>query len=94
VLAVDGGNSKLDAVLLSRGGRVLGAARGRGASFSPHDHDGSFTRLDATVARLPQRRHHARPGPDRRCRRALPGRGRSAGGRPPAQPQPARAPLG
>ena len=51
MLAVDGGNSKLDVVLLSRGGRVLGAARGRGASFSPQDHDGSFARLDATVAR-------------------------------------------
>ena len=51
MLAVDGGNSKLDVVLLSRGGRVLGAARGRGASFAPHDHDGSFARLDATVAR-------------------------------------------
>jgi N-acetylglucosamine kinase-like BadF-type ATPase len=39
VLAVDGGNSKLDAVLLSRGGRVLGAARGGGASFAPDDHE-------------------------------------------------------
>jgi N-acetylglucosamine kinase-like BadF-type ATPase len=51
VLAVDGGNSKLDVVLLSRGGRVLGAARGRGASFSPHDHDRSFARLESTVLR-------------------------------------------
>ncbi|HEX2587520.1 MAG TPA: BadF/BadG/BcrA/BcrD ATPase family protein [Gaiellales bacterium] len=51
ILAVDGGNSKLDAVLLSRGGRVLGAARGGGASFSPHDHDESFAELAATVGR-------------------------------------------
>ncbi|HET6849283.1 MAG TPA: BadF/BadG/BcrA/BcrD ATPase family protein [Gaiellales bacterium] len=51
VLAVDGGNSKLDAVLLSRGGRVLGAARGGGASFSPDDHEQSFAELAATVGR-------------------------------------------
>jgi N-acetylglucosamine kinase-like BadF-type ATPase len=51
ILAVDGGNSKLDAVLLSRGGRVLGAARGAGASFSPEDHDESFAELAATVGR-------------------------------------------
>jgi len=50
VLAVDGGNSKLDAVLVSRGGRVLGAARGRGASFSPSAHDSSFARLETTIA--------------------------------------------
>jgi N-acetylglucosamine kinase-like BadF-type ATPase len=50
LLAVDGGNSKLDAVLLSRGGRVLATARGRGASFSPGDHDRSFTRLETAVA--------------------------------------------
>lgn len=51
VLAVDGGNSKLDAVLLSRGGRVLGAARGGGASFAPDDHERSFAELAATVTR-------------------------------------------
>ena len=51
ILAVDGGNSKLDAVLLSRGGRVLGAARGGGASFSPGDHEESFAELAATVGR-------------------------------------------
>jgi N-acetylglucosamine kinase-like BadF-type ATPase len=51
VLAVDGGNSKLDAVLLSRGGRVLGAARGGGASFSPDVHEQSFAELAATVGR-------------------------------------------
>jgi N-acetylglucosamine kinase-like BadF-type ATPase len=49
VLAVDGGNSKLDAVLLSRGGRVLGTARGRGASFSPDAHERSFARLEAAL---------------------------------------------
>ena len=51
LLAVDGGNSKLDAVLLSRGGRVLGAARGGGAGFSPWDHEESFAELAATVGR-------------------------------------------
>jgi N-acetylglucosamine kinase-like BadF-type ATPase len=51
ILAVDGGNSKLDAVLLSRGGRVLGAARGGGASFSPEDHEQSFAELGATMGR-------------------------------------------
>jgi N-acetylglucosamine kinase-like BadF-type ATPase len=50
VLAVDGGGSKLDAVLLGRSGAVLGTARGRGASFSPDDHDASFARLEATLA--------------------------------------------
>ncbi len=51
ILAVDGGGSKLDAVLVSRGGRVLGAARGGGASFSPDDHEQSFAELAATVGR-------------------------------------------
>jgi N-acetylglucosamine kinase-like BadF-type ATPase len=50
VLAVDGGNSKLDAVLLGRSGRVLGTSRGRGAGFSPDHHDASFARLEATLA--------------------------------------------
>jgi N-acetylglucosamine kinase-like BadF-type ATPase len=49
VLAVDGGNSKVDVVLLGADGRVLGSARGNGASFSPQDHDRSFTVLDRTL---------------------------------------------
>jgi N-acetylglucosamine kinase-like BadF-type ATPase len=49
VLAVDGGNSKLDAVLVAADGSVLGAARGRGASFSPDDHESSFAELTRTV---------------------------------------------
>lgn len=51
VLAVDGGNSKLDLVLLGADGRLLGSARGRGASFSPEDHDRSFAVLEATLRR-------------------------------------------
>jgi len=51
ILAVDGGNSKLDAVLVGADGRVLGAARGRGASFSPGEHDSSFEILTRTVRR-------------------------------------------
>jgi N-acetylglucosamine kinase-like BadF-type ATPase len=49
ILAVDGGNSKLDAVVVAADGRVLGAARGRGASFAPGDHDESFAELARTV---------------------------------------------
>jgi N-acetylglucosamine kinase-like BadF-type ATPase len=51
VLAVDGGNSKVDVVLLGGDGRVLGSARGEGASFSPEDHDRSFDVLDRTLRR-------------------------------------------
>ncbi len=49
ILAVDGGNSKLDAVVVAADGRVLGTARGRGASFSPGDHEESFDVLTRTV---------------------------------------------
>lgn len=49
VLAVDGGNSKVDVVLLGADGRLLGAARGGGASFSPEDHDRSLAVLDRTI---------------------------------------------
>jgi N-acetylglucosamine kinase-like BadF-type ATPase len=51
VLAVDGGNSKLDVALLGADGRLLGAARGKGATFSPTDHDRSFGVLRDTVRR-------------------------------------------
>ena len=50
VLAVDGGNSKIDAVLVAADGAVLGAARGQGASFAPQDHDASVETLVATIA--------------------------------------------
>ncbi len=69
MLAVDGGNSKLDAVLIAADGSVLGAARGSGASFSPLDHEASFAELTRTVhaaARSagidPERRTIARVG--------------------------------
>jgi N-acetylglucosamine kinase-like BadF-type ATPase len=45
VLAVDSGATKIDAVLLTAKGEVLGCARGPGASFSPSDHDRSMERL-------------------------------------------------
>src|SRR2546428_426209 len=51
ILAVDGGNSKLDAVLIGADGTVLGTARGHGASFSPGDHENSFQELTRTVQR-------------------------------------------
>src|SRR5437867_10451267 len=51
ILAVDGGNSKLDAVLIGADGTVLGAARGHGASFAPGDHEDSFDELTRTVHR-------------------------------------------
>jgi N-acetylglucosamine kinase-like BadF-type ATPase len=50
VLAVDGGNSKVDVALVSAGGEVLGAARGRGASFTPDSMQRSVaTLLDAVT---------------------------------------------
>ena len=51
VLAVDGGNSKLDVALVAAGGAVLGAARGQGASFTPEDHEASMRTLVDTVER-------------------------------------------
>ncbi|MDX6534113.1 MAG: hypothetical protein QOF68_1857 [Gaiellales bacterium] len=51
VLAVDGGNSKIDVVLLGADGRVLGSARGERASFSPEDHEASLAVLHRTVRR-------------------------------------------
>jgi N-acetylglucosamine kinase-like BadF-type ATPase len=55
VLAVDGGNSKIDAVLLTAKGEVLGSARGQGASFGPDDHDHSVAVLAATVREARER---------------------------------------
>ena len=95
VLAVDGGNSKLDAVLLSARRRVLGAARGRGASFSPQRSRGSFAapRRAPSPGRAAAAGIDPERGPIARCGRALPGRRRSAGGRPPPRRSAAR-PLG
>lgn len=50
VLAVDGGNSKTDVVLLDRGGRVLGAARGPGSNHAHSDHDQVMALIDSLVA--------------------------------------------
>jgi N-acetylglucosamine kinase-like BadF-type ATPase len=45
ILAVDGGNSKVDAVLLSADGEVLGAGRGGPAPFAPGEEDKSIAAL-------------------------------------------------
>ncbi len=49
ILAVDGGNSKVDVALVAADGAVLGAARGPGASFMPEDHEASMETLVATI---------------------------------------------
>jgi N-acetylglucosamine kinase-like BadF-type ATPase len=55
VLAVDSGNSKIDAAVAAADGTVLAAARGVGCSFSPHDHDRSIERVAAVVDRVRRR---------------------------------------
>ena len=45
VLAVDGGNSKVDVALVGADGALLGAARGAGTPFTPELHDVSLRRL-------------------------------------------------
>ena len=67
LLAVDGGNTKLDAVLLSARGDVLGAARGDGSSWNADDEERSIATLLDTVRRAcvdagldPERRPVAR----------------------------------
>lgn len=49
VLAVDGGGSKVDAVLLSRGGRVLGAARVRGLRWEQTGDDLHISSIEEAV---------------------------------------------
>jgi N-acetylglucosamine kinase-like BadF-type ATPase len=51
VLAVDGGNSKLDVALVDAGGVVLGAARGGGAPFTPDSMGESIGTLLGTARR-------------------------------------------
>jgi len=51
VLAVDGGNSKVDVALAAADGSVLGAARGGGASFAPDEMERSIATLLDTVTR-------------------------------------------
>jgi N-acetylglucosamine kinase-like BadF-type ATPase len=50
VLAVDGGNSKTEVVLIDRSGVVLGAARGPGSNHSHSDHDSVMLLIDDLVA--------------------------------------------
>ena len=49
VLAIDGGNSKTDVVLVGRDGAVLGSARGPGTSAEQHRFDTSKVVLDDLV---------------------------------------------
>ena len=51
ILAVDGGNSKVDVALVRADGVVLGAARGSGTPFSPGTEDRSIEALRDAVAR-------------------------------------------
>jgi len=51
ILAVDGGNSKIDAAFVGRDGSLLGAARGGGASFTPSEGAPSVATLVAGVKR-------------------------------------------
>jgi N-acetylglucosamine kinase-like BadF-type ATPase len=55
VLAVDSGNSKIDVLLLTADGRVLGSARGAGCSFAPSEHDGSLVALSAAIRKARDR---------------------------------------
>jgi len=52
VLAVDGGNSKTELLLVDAAGQVLASARGPGASPHALGVDGSFDRLDGLVDQL------------------------------------------
>ena len=49
ILAVDGGNSKVDAVLLARDGTLLGRGRGGAAPFSPGREQPSLASVEAAV---------------------------------------------
>jgi N-acetylglucosamine kinase-like BadF-type ATPase len=51
VLAVDGGNSKTEVVLLDRLGNVLGVARGPGSNHAHSDHQTVMRLIDSLVAR-------------------------------------------
>jgi N-acetylglucosamine kinase-like BadF-type ATPase len=50
ILAVDGGNSKVDVALVTADGAVLGAARGGGTPFSPGSEERSIAALLGAVA--------------------------------------------
>jgi N-acetylglucosamine kinase-like BadF-type ATPase len=50
VLAVDGGGSKTDVVLIDRHGKVVGAARGAGSNHTHSDHASAMRVIDALVA--------------------------------------------
>jgi N-acetylglucosamine kinase-like BadF-type ATPase len=51
VLAVDGGNSKVDVALIAADGTLLGAARGGGAPFTPGEMQASIATLVETARR-------------------------------------------
>jgi N-acetylglucosamine kinase-like BadF-type ATPase len=55
VLAVDSGNTKIDAALIARDGSLLGVASGRGCSFAPGDEERSMAALTAVLEAVCER---------------------------------------
>lgn len=49
ILAVDGGGSKIDAALVSKGGNLLGAARWNGSTYDSSDKVGSLEGVAASI---------------------------------------------
>ncbi len=49
MLAVDGGGSKIDAALISKGGRVLGGARWHGSTYDSSDRVGALDGVSAAI---------------------------------------------
>jgi N-acetylglucosamine kinase-like BadF-type ATPase len=49
ILAIDGGGSKIDAALVSKGGRVLGGARWHGSTYDSSDRVGALEGVSAAV---------------------------------------------
>lgn len=55
VLAVDSGNTKIDAALIAADGSLLGVASGRGCSFGPGEQEQSMAALTAVLERVCER---------------------------------------
>lgn len=49
ILAVDGGGSKIDAALVSKGGRLLGGARWHGSTYDSSDRVGALEGVSAAI---------------------------------------------
>ena len=84
ILAVDGGGSKIDAVLLRKDGAVLGAARVATTDFDQNGGDVHMGQvIDAVAAASVDAGLDRRSDARRPARRLLPGRRRLPGRRPP-----------